>query len=125
MSILNKNQEEKHFRPSLEKVENEKQEYKLIETVSRRPGLRLYAYNRNEDKILEVAVESRKLLKLSFNGKDLDRGESYQKSVIDPRNDHFECLNLKSAKKRVERYKKGFIKTLSNLRPVSNGINLY
>ncbi len=84
----------------------------------RTKGLRLYAYNPSNGELKEVKVEYSDTVHLT---KD-ERGKfSYfdpleQKTTVDSRNIHFESLRLKNAKQRVNKWKKGFVEDLCNLK---------
>lgn len=127
MNILNDKSDVTTSRQTdLELVQKEKQEYKLIDTFLRTPGLTLFCYNPHKD-IVEI-IESKKSNSAIMVIKDTDIVvEDYEHSqcVIDPTCEFFEALNVKTAEKRVEKWKQGKIK-LSNLRKYnSEGIKFY
>ena len=119
MSILPVTKEESTSKYEMEMVENEKQEYKLIGSFIRTKGLRLFVYNPRTGDITEVLPESKKTLEIgvdSLNGNFQQiKGAKQERADIDTRNIPFEALNLKNAKKRVEKYESGKIKDLFNL----------
>ena len=109
----------------MEMVQQEKQEYKLLETYFRTAGLSLFCYNTQKQIIEMVEYSKSKCAKvISFTEKtvmDLER----ESCTVDPRFEYFEALNIKSAERRVEKWKQGKIK-LSNLRVANNNsLKLY
>jgi len=106
----------------LEQLEQEKQVFKLIDTIIRTKGLNLYAYNSTKDTIFKILIDYKDTCYTKIKDKKLiiNHGKNYSKSNIDPRNEHFEALNMSSAKKRVEKFKNGRIKELCNLRSLKD-----
>lgn len=112
----------------MEMVEQEKQEYKLVNQYLRTPGLKLWAYNIQKDKLIEVPISYKSTGTIEFNaeGELSVNGVSAEKAHIDTRDEHFESLNLKNAERRVNKWKDGKISQLSNLRyPNPEGINIF
>ena len=105
---------------NIEVVEKEKQEYKLIDRIVRTRGLRLYSYNLTTDEINEIVlsndVNNTIYTTIRDNKLCIDYEKTFDKAVIDPRNKHFEALNMNNAIRRVEKWKNGKIKELDNLR---------
>jgi hypothetical protein len=105
-------------KPEMEMVEKEKQEYKLVGQYLRTKGLRMFSYNSLKDELKEVSIENKKEVTMvmdaegKLNAKDL----GFEECEVDSRNIHFEALNMKNAKKRVQKYKDGKLKELCNLR---------
>lgn len=116
MKIINNTSDDFVKKSDIEHVENEKQEYKLVGRFRRTPGLKLFSYNSSSDELKELVHEKETLLKLNDDGTSSDF--SSQKANIDSRNIQFESLNMKNAIKRVDKYKSGKIKSLSNLKQV-------
>jgi len=102
----------------IELVQQQKQEFKLIGTYLRTPGLNLYCYNPHLDSVMEVEVKRNSNTCILI---PLEKGyvvEDYEKPKIevDPTWDYFEKANMKNALKHVQRFKEGKIKYLWNLR---------
>jgi hypothetical protein len=105
----------------MEQVEKEKQEYKLLDSFLRTPGLKLFAYNERDHKIFEIEVSNKQIV--DFNNIDQTCPEE---ATVDSRNIHFEALNIKTATKRVNKYLDGKIAELCNLKkPNPEGINFF
>jgi hypothetical protein len=68
-----------------------KHEYGQIGRLKKRPGLRLYGYNPDEQKVYEVFIETEKTIDLK---KDL---ASTHKSIVNPKHKMLWALNLKNA----------------------------
>lgn len=110
----------------MEMVQQEKQEYKLLETYIRTPGLSLFYYNTNKKRVERVEFKQTKnaALVVDFENKAVIDYE-HDKCTVDPRFEYFEALNFRSAENRVEKWKDGKIK-LSNLRVATNNqLKLY
>ena len=105
-------------RAEIEQVEQEKQEFKLLGTYLKTPGLSLFCFNPHKDKIEEVEVIKPKtcILIPMENGSLLPQPYEREKIVVDPTWEYFEALNKKSAQERVRKWKLGKIKFLWNLR---------
>jgi hypothetical protein len=128
MDILNNTLLEKATsKPEMEMVEREKHEYKLVGTYLRRKGLRLFAYNSLKNELKEVAISTKDTINIisDENGQLTVIDTGYEEANVDTRNIHFEALNLKSAKKRLQKYKSGKIKELCNLREPGDGISFF
>lgn len=97
----------------IEQVQQQQQEYKLIGTHLRTPGLKIFQYNHHEDKVVEIDLRSTQVLRLDDNLNLLD---SELRCEIDGRYEIFESLNMKNALKRVANWKQGKVKYLFNLR---------
>lgn len=123
MKITNHIPDENHVsKPSMEMVEQQKQEYKLIEQYIRTKGLCLYAYDYMKDEITEVKPQVKTDIAIGFNerGELAKKEQSKEEVMVDARNTFFECLNMDNAIKRVNKYKSGKIKNLCNLRKKSD-----
>lgn len=108
---------DKVSKPEMEQVEQQKQEYKLIEQYVRSKGMIMYAYNTLKDEITEIKpiVKKDVALVVSEEGTLMKKEEAQEEVMVDPRNIFFESLNRKNAIKRVNKYKQGKIKELCNL----------
>lgn len=114
-------------KPEQEVVENEKQEWKLIDSVMLTRGLSLWSYNPSNGEIKHVKISYKDTVKLvpcPIRGLRLE-DSIHDEVTIDPRNIHFEALNFNNAKKRVGKYLRGEIKYLENLRPTGGSINFF
>lgn len=123
MKIDNHLQEENHIgKPTIEIVQKQKQEYKLIEQYVRSKGLRLYAYNHMKDEITEIKPQVKTDIEIGFDkdGKLSTKEQAKEEVMVDARNTFFESLNMENAIKRVNKYKSGKIKELCNLRKKSD-----
>lgn len=128
MDILNNTLLEKATsKPEMEMVEREKHEYKLVGTYMRRKGLKLFAYNSLKDELKEVVITTKDTINIlpDENGKLTAIDTGYEEANVDTRSIHFEALNLKNAKKRLQKYKAGEIKELCNLREPGDGISFF
>lgn len=127
MDILNKKSENTFSKPEIENIQKEKEEYKLISQYLRTKGLMLFSYNSMKNELNLVKIDKKKDAVIKFEDGKMIKSEMIdEECVVDSRNIHFECLNLKSAKKRVEKYKEGKLKDLCNLRlPSKEGIKLW
>lgn len=128
MDILNNKLLEKTTsKPEMEMVEREKHEYKLVGTYMRRKGLKLFAYNSLKNELKEVVITTKDTINIlpDENGKLTAIDTGYEEANVDTRNIHFEALNLKNAKKRLQKYKAGEIKELCNLREPGDGISFF
>lgn len=114
-------------KPEMEMVEQEKDEYKLIGKYIRTKGLTLFSYNSMKDELRIVKIDKKKDLTITFEEAQMGTKEvSEEECTVDSRNIHFEALNMKNAKKRVQKWKDGKIKELCNLRePSEEGIKLW
>ena len=111
----------------IEQVQQEQKEYLLLGTFLRTRGLNLFYYNPQNEEIKQATIkysDTIHVYRLSDRWITID-WES-QKCTVDSKVIYFECLNMKSAMQRVQKYKKGLIKELSNLRiPNPDGIKFY
>lgn len=101
----------------IEKVENEKQEYKIVGSFLRTKGLKLFSYNHFKSELSIIEESSDEDVKLTLvDGKLIPKYNTCTEAFINSNDTHFEALNIKTAKKRVERFLNGKIESLSNLR---------
>jgi len=131
MNILNDKTDQNHVvLNQMEHVEQEKMEYKLIDTFLRTPGLKLWFYNPETEVVAEVIekeVEKGTAQMVITSEKDYVIEDHERKSInVDSRNIYFEALHWKSAENRVKKYTSGKIKTLCNLRkPTGMSLKLW
>ena len=111
----------------IEQVQQEQKEYILLGTFLLTKGLRLFCYDHLENEVFEITIKYSDTIHLYLINRQwvLVDWEA-AKCSIDSKFIHFEALNLKSAEKRVARFKEGKIKELFNLRkPSKEGIKFY
>ena len=115
------------IKESVQEEDQEKQEYKLIGSFNRTKGLILYQYNPKTDLLEEVKIEfSKTAYTKMVNGRLEISDKSIEETNVDSKCIHFEALNMNSAKNRVDKWRKGKIRDLSNLKkPVNNSIKFY
>ena len=121
MNILN-DKLDSHLlsKTNTEKVQQEKQEYKLIDTYSRTPGLNLYCFDPFNLILSQIdTIVSGKAILVIKDGIPTVEDYVHKSIVIDPRFHYFEALNFISARKRVELWQSGK-KELSNFKKKSN-----
>lgn len=128
MNILNDKSDITSFsNVEMEQVQQEEKEYTLLGTFARTKGLNLFFYNPQEDEVKEAKVafsDTIHVYKLPDRFITVDW--EAQKCVVEGKFIYFEALNLTNAIKRVERYKKGQVKELANLKvPSKNGIKFF
>jgi hypothetical protein len=112
----------------IEMVQQQKQEYHLIDTFIRSKGLNLYFYNPANGETQAATIkysDTLHIYKLS-NGKWLIVDWEAQKCTVNSICIYFEALNLRSALERVVKWKHGKVKELCNLRkPNKEGIKFF
>jgi len=111
---------DKISKPEIEQVQKEKTEYHILGTYWRTKGLKLFSYNPANCKIELVEIKySDTVHIIPKNGILVPVDLEAEKTTIDSRCVYFEALNLKSAERRVKRWKDGRLQELFNLRDVS------
>lgn len=101
----------------IESVENEKQEHKLVGTFRRNRSLKLFSYNHLKGEInLVEETKGDEVNMVLKNGKLQAEYNVNTEASVNTNNTHFEALNFRTAEKRVEKFKKGLIKDLCNLK---------
>lgn len=115
--IGNENDSNSLLKPSVERLQDERTEYKILGSYFRTPGLSLYCYNPHKDEIeLVRPVEKGDLIWVILkNGYRIDEYKR-PKISVDPRWHYFEALNMVSALRKIEKFKAGKIRELFNLR---------
>jgi hypothetical protein len=113
-------------KPEIEQVQQEKKEYYFLGSFIRKAGLKLFAYNYQENFLYEVNIKySTTIHIVPLNNELVPIDYEAAKCMIDSRHEVFEALNLKTATERIKKYKNGKIKTLCNLRkPNPNALNI-
>lgn len=110
---------DKTSKPTMDMVQQEKQEYKLIGKYLRTRGLRLFAYTPTTKEWCEVEITRDNTLQIVPDETETEliaKDTGMEEAVVHSADIHFEALNLKSAARRVEKYQAGKIKELCNLR---------
>jgi hypothetical protein len=116
-----------------EQVQQEKEEYHLIDTFLRTKGLTLYYYDPKKNEVVQSVIKYSDTIHLFLidvhrNGKPhwIVIDFEAQKCTVNATYIYFEALNLSSAISRVARWKEGKIKELCNLKkPNKEGINFF
>ena len=114
----------------VEFVKQQQSEFKIIGSVQRTKGLKLFEYDHMRDKLREVEIKFKDEIFIRRNSSgvvyaDYD-GALTHDAFINGNNDHFEALNFKTAQNRVDKFKQGKLKYLNNLKPVTkNKIPIY
>ena len=122
MELLN----DKHLQSRGDKIEvNKKQEveHTLIGQFIRRRGAKLFEYDPTDQTLVEINPEPTETIDLEVLSKGSEVRIAQEKYVLNPKCIYFEALNLKTATKRVERYKNNLEK-LGNLRRIG-GIKIF
>jgi len=127
MDLLKNNSSHGLDKPTMEQVQQEKQEYYLLGSFIRTRGLLLFGYNYIKDEIFPVDIKYSDTIHLvPSDGKLLPIDYESEKCTIDSRFTYFESLNHKNAISRVNKYKQGKIHSLSNLRKYNpDGIKFF
>ena len=115
--MLDIKQKDNIKRHEIERVESEQQEYKLFGSYLRTKGLKLFSYNHLKDELFEVEIQKDDEVNVVLeNGKLKPKYNLHVEAKITTSNTHFEALNLRTAKNRVRKFKKGIVKDLCNLK---------
>jgi len=115
-------------KPEIETVQQEKKEFKHMQTFSRRRGHMLFEYNPISGKLIKCDIVYEKTITLALDDKNYLRKKKkgeHQKAYSSKGNIYFEALNMPSAIRRVDKYKKGFVKELFNLKQYKPTIKLF
>lgn len=107
----------KTIKIEIEQQVDEQQTYKLVGTFMRNKSLKLFSYNHMTGN-LEIVDESKndELHLVNIDGKLRAVDKSHTEANINTKHTQFEALNVKSALKRIEKFKTGKIKSLDNLK---------
>ncbi len=128
MDLLNNTYgKEKVSKNETEIVVKQKMEYTLLGTYVISKGLKLFSYNPLNGEVKEVEINRSDTITTEYT-KDgwIWYDEEMRKATIDGRLYYFEALRLQSATKRVEKFKKGTLKELFNLKePNLDGIDFF
>ncbi len=111
----------------IEHVQKSKKEFHLLGTYLLTRGLRLYFYNPLKDEIKEASIEENTTLSLgSIGGKLNPIEKNLGKCEINNNYEYFQALNMEKAIRRANRFKKGKIESLTNLKRANNeGISFF
>lgn len=105
-------------KPEQEQVQKQQTEYQMVGSYLRTRSLKLYAYHTLTGDIDEVQVTRSSTIHAEPIGDVLvPVDKEMERCLVDPRNIYFEALNYTNAVRRVDRYKKGLIPKLFNLKP--------
>lgn len=119
--MLDIKQKDKINTSDIEMVQQQQHEYTLLGSFSRTKGLKLFELNNQTGDVNEVNIKYSDTATVIFKDGRLTWVDlEAQETTVDSRNTYFEALNLKSAKQRVDKYKRGQIKELFNLKPLVN-----
>lgn len=127
MDVLNSNIKDSLDKEQLEYLQKKKHEYKLLGRYTRRTGHNLYCLKHQTGKIEEIKIRRTSTAKIIPNGTggltwiDAD----YDSVMVDSRDTFFEALNMRNAERRVERFKRGDVKELSNLQFRNGKIKIF
>jgi len=128
--ILNNKEDNHNNSVGIEFVKQQQSEFKIIGSVQRTKGLKLFEYDIMRDKLKEVEIKFKNqiFIRKTTEGKlyaDYN-GAQIHDAFINGNNEHFEALNLKTAQTRVDKFKNGKIKYLNNLKQTTNNkISIY
>ena len=117
MILINDKTQDKIKKSDVEIVESEQQEYKLFGSFLRTKGLKLFSYNHLKDEVSEVEIQKDDEVNVVLeNGVLKPRYNLHVEATVNTSHEHFEALNLRTARNRVKKFKKGIVKDLCNLR---------
>ena len=127
MNLTLQNKDDFNSTNGVELVEQERQEYYLLGSFHRTAGLKMFGYNHFENKVFEITIKYSNTIHLvPIDGKLIPVDYEAEKTTVDSRFKYFECLNMNSAIKRVNKYKNGKLIELSNLKTYTgNTINFF
>ena len=99
MDILNEINSKQDFKSTeIEVVQKEKIELNLLGTFIITNGLKLWEYNHREDKIIEVAINSKEAIEIEFiDNSSVSKTIAEKECTVDSRNTYFEALNHNTA----------------------------
>jgi hypothetical protein len=107
MEILIDNKKDSVSKPQMELLEREKMEYTLLGTFYRTRGLKLFGYDPIKNLMFEVSVKTNNTLTLIPDKGKLNPVDFGTESCnVDTKFEYFEALNYKTAKLRLEKYKR-------------------
>lgn len=107
-----------NFSEDLELIEKYKREFYLLGSYHKTSGLEMFYYNFNTKEVLKADYKKCKVGMWT----ETDKGVSIvplenDKLIIHSDCEYFEALNLENAKRRVDNWLNGKIKSLFNLKP--------
>ena len=106
----------------IELLQEKKHEYRLLDSYSRTPGLKLYCFNPLDDSLHEVKIKYSDTLHCFLTNEGWKTVDfENQKSTIDSRFIYFEALNRRNALSKVLKFRNN-LGQLCNLKPVKDGI---
>ena len=110
-----------------EQVQQQKQEFKYLNSYLRTRGLNLYCWNPMLERLEQVEIRTSDTIHLvPMDGRLVPVDYEMEKAVVDPRCYFFQALKWETAEKRVQNWKAGKIKELCNLvEPSKEGIKFW
>ena len=112
-------QNETLSKPKEELLQKKKQEYKLVGSFMRTPGLQLFSYNPATEALKKVIIAKSTTMHTEvISGELVPVDKEIQKVFINTQCIFFEALNYSNAERRLKRYRNGLIKCLDNLKEV-------
>ena len=110
-----------------EQVQQQKQEFKYLNSYLRTRGLNLYCWNPMLERLEQVEIRTSDTIHLvPMDGRLVPVDYEMEKAVVDPRCYFFESLNWTNAQKRVNKWRRGEIVELCNLvEPSKEGIKFW
>lgn len=128
MNILNDKTDITTFSTvEMEQVQQEEKEYTLLGTFLRTKGLTLFYYNPKNNEIKEATIKFSDTIHVyRLPDRWLTVDWEYQRCTVEGIFIYFEALNPNNAQKRVDKWKRGEIKELANLKvPSKDGIKFF
>jgi hypothetical protein len=113
---------------SQESNTEQRRENNLIDTFKRSKGLGLYAYDHMSGEVyrVEEIFKGDVWLLRDKKGVAYAKRIGHTETYINPKHTHFEALNIKTAKNKVDRFRSGVTNNLMNLkRPDNKTIKLF
>lgn len=127
MDLITTNTLPENSNNDIETVVDQKQEYKLVGKFRRTRGLKMFAWNAVADELYEVDIKINNTVSITPDpeGNLVTADDGTEEVNVNTSHTHFEALNMKTAMRRLAKYKLGLIE-LFNLKPYNpEGIKLY
>lgn len=127
MNVINDHNQPEITKPQVERVQQQKQEYKIIGSYYIPRGMTLFSFNKETGDVAKVDVKLGNTAHVIFrDGRLTWEDKDAKKTLADYRLVYFTSLNLDNAKSMVERFLAGKISELFNLKEVrSSTIKFY
>ena len=121
MNVINDHNQPEITKPQVERVQQQKQEYKIIGSYYTPRGMTLFSFNKETGDVSKVDVKLGNTAHIIFrDGRLTWEDKDAKKTLADYRLVYFTSLNVDNAKSRVERFLAGKISELFNLKEVRN-----